>query len=174
MIEICGSIEYELKNELHSAIEVWTAVAMMNSGGLSLFERLDKEVLQHHIIGIDLPTPPKILKSLLNLSSNCFIGKVYETEFIYHPKLYIVRKDRESYTAFVGSSNATYSGLKKNVELNLKITDKVKCLELIDWFNNLDLNAKLITDDIIKQYSKRYKLIKKRTKKINDDVSTLR
>src|SRR5690606_10018042 len=109
-----------------------------------------------------------------NLSSDSFSAKIYETDYTYHPKLYVVKNLNGDYTAFVGSSNATHSALKNNIELNLKITDNSRCLELLKWFRVIDQDAKLITEEIISEYSKYYKTIKQKTKRIDSEVSKVK
>lgn len=170
MIEVCKNINNELKSCLDNASEVWVAVAMMSNGGLSLFKNLDNKISQNHIIGIDLPTPPKILKTLFNLIGDTFSAKIYQTKYTFHPKLYIIKNIHGNYTAFVGSSNATKSGLNNNVELNLKTTNNQKCLELINWYKNIDKTAKLITPGIIDEYSKSYNSIKNKANRIEEEL----
>ena len=55
-----------------------------------------------------------------------------------HAKLYLCHMDGGAggFTAFVGSSNFTKSGLSGSGELNLEETDKQKGLELAGWFND--------------------------------------
>ncbi len=169
-ISISNNIDHDLKEALSEAKEVWVAVAMMNSGGYSLFKDLPDKVIQNIVVGIDLPTPPKTLRKLLNKCSSHFSAKIYESEYTYHPKLYIVKSINEMYCAFVGSSNATYSGLNKNVELNVKITDQKQCKKLVHWYREIEIGAKLLTDELINTYAIRYKKIKKRTEKLEEEI----
>ncbi len=55
--------------------------------------------------------------------------------------------------------------------MNLRITDRQKCLELISWYKNIDRNAKLITPEIIDEYSKSYNSIKNKAKRIEDALN---
>lgn len=55
-----------------------------------------------------------------------------------HAKLYLCHSAgaAEAFTAFVGSSNFTTSGLASSGELNLEETDREKGIELAAWFEN--------------------------------------
>lgn len=170
MIDIVKNIDQELRDSLSHAKEVWVAVAMITNGGLRLFEGLEKNVVQHHIVGIDLPTHPDTLERLRDLCSNNFSAKVKKEKYTFHPKLYIVKNKSGEYTAFVGSSNATNWGLKKNLELNVVITDQAKCLDLVKWYKDLDKGAIIVDNDLIEEHRKRFKKIKKLQKEIENEV----
>jgi len=161
MVEIVKNIDQEVTDALSNAREVWVAVAMMNNGGLRHFRNLSSDIIQHHLIGIDLPTPHKILEELRELCSDTFSAKVRETKYYFHPKTYIVKDNKGNYTAFAGSSNATNGGFINNIELNIKITDNKSCLELIKWYWQVDKEAMLITDELIDKQRIRLKKIKK-------------
>ena len=173
MVELCDDFENELSSALRNAKEIWIAVAMMNNGGFSLFKDLE-DVKQHHIIGIDLPTPPKILVQLKEKCSESFSALVHDTVYTYHPKVYIIKGSDNQLQAFIGSSNATTAGLTKNIELNVKISDQTECYKLITWFNQLKKESRLITKELIEDYSKRYKAIKKREKQTEKEVDKLK
>lgn len=70
-----------------------------------------------------------------------------------HAKLYLCHMDggAHGFTAFVGSSNFTSSGLQDSGELNLEETDREKGKELATWFEDHwhDNFAIDITDDLI-------------------------
>lgn len=170
MVSISKNIEDELKTAFSNAKEIWVAVAMMNNGGFTLFKDLSNEVTQNIVVGIDLPTPPQTLRKLLNKCSSHFSAKIYESEYTYHPKLYIIQNVDGMYCAFVGSSNATYSGLNKNVELNVKITDQEQCKKLVHWYRKIELEAKLLTTGLIDTYAIRYEEIRKRSKKLVEEI----
>jgi HKD family nuclease len=174
MISICKNIEQELIAQLANAKEIWIAVSMMNNGGYSLFKDLDSDIIQHHVVGVDLPTPPIILKNLKKKCSSSFSALVYESAYTFHPKVYIIKSQNDEFTAFVGSSNATTAGLTKNIELNICITDQVECSNLIYWFNNIKSQASLITDNFIEAYKTKYKEIKRREKKTTKDLNGIK
>jgi HKD family nuclease len=55
-----------------------------------------------------------------------------------HAKLYLIYQNRSKLptTAFLGSSNLTYSGLNRPGELNARFDSPEDCQELQGWFNN--------------------------------------
>jgi len=69
-----------------------------------------------------------------------------------HGKLYLVENDNRVNEAIMGSSNFTVSGLgfagKRNIELNLEITDKRDINDLKEWFNNLWNDESGIIEDV--------------------------
>ncbi len=54
-----------------------------------------------------------------------------------HAKLYLLHRDDKvnPMTAFVGSSNLTFSGLEKQGELNVDVLDHDACAKLSSWFD---------------------------------------
>ena len=77
----------------------------------------------------------------------------YFVRFNLHAKLYLCYKNDndQTKTGFVGSSNLTFAGLKRQGELNLDVEDNETTQKLEDWFNNRwdDRWAIDITDDLI-------------------------
>lgn len=55
-----------------------------------------------------------------------------------HSKLYLIHRDDRATPAigYVGSSNLTFSGLHKQGELNVEVTDKDDTAKLGEWFND--------------------------------------
>ncbi|MEK7737321.1 MAG: phospholipase D-like domain-containing protein, partial [Pseudomonadota bacterium] len=53
-----------------------------------------------------------------------------------HAKLYLVERDdkQNPLIGFVGSSNLTFSGLRKQGELNVDVLEEDACLKLSSWF----------------------------------------
>jgi len=74
---------------------------------------------------------------LVDLKSNLIRVKLAARRRL-HAKLYLCHMDGGAggFTAFVGSSNFTKSGLSGSGELNLEETDKQKGLELAAWFKD--------------------------------------
>ena len=77
----------------------------------------------------------------------------YFVRFNLHAKLYLCYRDdpNNPRTGFIGSSNLTFSGLKKQGELNVDVVDIDATQKLEDWFNNRwnDRWALDITDELI-------------------------
>jgi len=92
---------------------------------------------------------PAIVEAIRNGKIQC---KVYRKEK-FHAKAYIThaRKEVVGAVALVGSSNFTYPGLYKNIELNVQITGgQVSVLQ--EWFNEHwnDDNAEDIQPEILR------------------------
>lgn len=174
MISISTNLEKDLKKLLPHTSEVWIAVAMMSKAGWNLFKDLNKNISKHFVVGIDLPTPPKILTNLLEASSPNFSAKVYEGEYTFHPKLYIIKDVNSRYSAFVGSSNATAWGLNRNTELNVKITDQHTCKDLLKWFNSINSKATMVNAKLIEDYKVNYKSIKSKNRELTKDIESLK
>lgn len=148
---ISNNIKKALASELRNAKAIWFATAMISSYGWNFLQKnISKETTQHYLIGVDLSTSPYVFEELLKLPE--VHSRVYETQFTYHPKVYIIEKEDNELTAFIGSSNTTSWGLEKNVEMNFQITDQTECKKLIDWFLKLYSSGYLITAEFVRDY----------------------
>jgi len=169
----------KIKEALAEAEEVWVATALMKKAGWKLFASLPEGVKQHYLVGTDLPTHPDVLKELMQKAS---AGKIaarrFGGEVTYHPKVYIIRKTDKSLVAFVGSSNATLGGFENNVEMNVEVTSRKQCEELIDWFSQYYRNyGVFITETFLKEYrvdyakiSKGYRKVAQTVKQVNENT----
>lgn len=148
-------IKQKLKAELLESKSVWIATAMISYNGWQFIqENLSKDTEQHFLIGIDLATEPKVFEELLN---NLHINaRVYQANYTFHPKVYLLQKNDNSFTAFIGSSNTTSWGLEKNVEMNFQVNDQVECVNLLKWFNEYYDNGYIITEDFFNDYKSKY------------------
>jgi HKD family nuclease len=169
-----SQIKSLLQSDFADAEEIWIAVAMMNYQGYNLLKHLNQDVRINIIVGIDLPTPPGILKKLQERASSTFSAKVCKTDYIFHPKLYIVKKKNGAHITYIGSSNATMGGLEKNEELNIRIQAYDSFNNTLAWFHKLNEKSILISDDFIEEYKRVYKRIKKKEKAIKSDVISIK
>lgn len=89
---------------------------------------------------------PAIVDALRNKQIEC---RVYNKEK-FHAKAYITHAKQAvvGAAALVGSSNLTYPGLTKNVELNIQIRREVEILQ--NWYERHWDEAEDITEDILK------------------------
>lgn len=129
-----SNLEDNIAEELKSADELWIATGLISSKGLSYIEDLNAQV--HILVGIDLPTPPKVLRQLMEWTRKGKIKfKVYAiADAFFHPKVYVWRKGG-NYKGYVGSGNMTEGGWKNNVELFWQVNKEGECIKLINWFN---------------------------------------
>lgn len=169
-------VHTEIKQKLQDALleskSVWIATAMISYNGWKFIqENLPKDAEQHFLIGIDLSTEPKVFEEVLdNLHINV---RVYQTKYTFHPKVYLLQKKDNSFTAFIGSSNTTSWGLEKNVEMNFQIYDQVECIKLLEWFNEYYSKGYIITEDFFNDYKSKYTRISKKCKEINGDIQQI-
>jgi len=166
----------KLRNLFSSANESWIAVALLTLKGLSNI-KINKNN-NNFLVGTYLPTDPKALKKLLKLQNKNIVQAKVFTKGSFHPKVYIVKK-RNKYSGIIGSSNLTEGGLNTNTEVNYTITNQ-KELKLIKiWFDNnfnKNINAKNLTLEFIKEYTKKYNKLKNardRIKNINNKYDKL-
>lgn len=149
------SIKANIQNELINSKSVWIASAMISYSGWSFLQKnIKKNTTQFYLIGIDLSTDPKVFESILkNLEIN---ARVYNTNYTFHPKVCLIQKEDNSFTAFVGSSNTTSWGLEKNVEMNFQINDQSECKKLLNWFNTLYADGYIITQNFVDDYKLKF------------------
>ena len=103
---IKSTLEIEFKN----ASSVWIASAMITYKGWEFIQHsISQHTTQHYLIGIDLSTEPKVFESII--SDSQINARIYETQYTFHPKVYLIKNNEGIYTAFIGSSNTTIWGL---------------------------------------------------------------
>ncbi|MFN3136336.1 MAG: phospholipase D-like domain-containing protein [Allomuricauda sp.] len=170
---IHSNIKDSLETELKQAKAVWIASAMISySGWLFLQKSIPKSAIQTYLIGIDLATDPKVFESLLaNLAVN---SRVYETQYTFHPKVYLIQYEDDSLTAFIGSSNTTSWGLEKNVEMNFRLDDQKECKKLLAWFNALFSEGHFITQSFADDYKAKFQSASIKAKEINKEAEVIK
>ncbi|MCR1026398.1 phospholipase D-like domain-containing protein [Cellulophaga baltica] len=170
---IHSNIKETLENELNQAKSVWIASAMVSYSGWSFLQKnIFKSATQTYLIGVDLATDPKVFESILaNLDIN---ARIYETQYTFHPKVYLIKKEDNSFTAFVGSSNTTSWGLEKNVEMNFQINDQSECRKLLNWFNALYVDGYLITQNFVDDYKLKFVKASIKTKEVEKEASNIK
>jgi len=154
MIQQKLKLSTELKLSLKDCEEIWIAVAMISDYGYNFIqEYTNKTAKQNYLIGIGLPTSPKVLRQLKDLNGNGKItcGIYHKPNELFHPKTYIV-KSNGKLIAFVGSGNCTEGGFDKNIELSIKTDEQDFCNSLLKWFNALFKHSKSITEDFLQSY----------------------
>lgn len=154
-------LEKDLINNLKNAKIVSIAVALIKEYGFNIIEsNLPENCTRRYLVGINLPTPPNILRRFLTLQSNFpgkIAAKIYKAKENYHPKVYLIEKEDGELIAFVGSANATKGGFTHNIEMSFAITNQDDCIRLKDWFDALFNSAKQYDDAYIHKYEITYK-----------------
>ncbi|MDP1816862.1 MAG: phospholipase D-like domain-containing protein [Leadbetterella sp.] len=167
------NIKSQLETELQNASYVWVASAMISYNGWDFIQKaISPTAAQFYLIGIDLATEPKVFESIL--SKSVINARIYESQFTFHPKVYLIRKLDGSFTAFIGSSNTTKWGLEKNVEMNFQIDDQAECHKLLSWFNELYADGYIITEEFIKDYKTRFVRTNIKAKEIEKEADQVK
>lgn len=152
---ISEKLAEDLLPHLIDAKNVWIAVALMKEEMYNkIQDAIPQNSIQNFLIGVDLPTHPIIFEKMIARKSIIFKARVYQKE-VFHPKVYLIEKEN-GFIAFIGSANATTGGFNNNIELNFKIENFERCIEIKKWFENLYLNGDEIDDDFLKDYSTFY------------------
>ncbi|MBU4538134.1 MAG: phospholipase D-like domain-containing protein [Weeksellaceae bacterium] len=154
---IVTDLKSDFEELLVTASEIWFAVALVKESTYDFIQAsINLYCKQNYLVGIDLPTNPKVLRKMQSqLQNKLFEAAIYKTEYNFHPKVYLF-KDNDCLTAFVGSSNLTDGGLEHNIELNYKITSQEDCLSILDWFNTLYKESFPLTDENILAYEEEF------------------
>lgn len=157
-----SKLKIELENYLKEAKELWFAVALVKDSAYEFIQNtLDADCVQNHLVGIDLPTSPSVLRTLQSgQKKGLFKCAIYKSNFNFHPKVYLIKLDDE-YVAFIGSSNLTDGGLENNIELNYKVADQSVCLDILNWFNSLFDDGYPLTDENIEEYESQFEGMQK-------------
>ena len=166
------NIKSKIQSELSNSKSIWIATAMISNNGWNFIQKnISQNTEQHFLIGIDLATDPKVFEALLdNLNIN---ARVYQTNFTFHPKVYLIQRTDNSYVAFIGSSNTTNWGLEKNVEMNFQVNNQNECIKVLDWFNKLYKDGYIITEDFVSDYKSKFIKASFQKKVIQQDIDKI-
>jgi HKD family nuclease len=162
----------DLKLILNDCEEIWIAVALISESGFDFIQNnINKNARQNYLVGIGLPSSPKVLSQLKNNESNgYFKSKIYHnSKTFFHPKLYLIKRNNKL-IAYVGSGNCTNGGLDKNLELSIKTDEQIFCCDLLTWFENLFKFGIEITEEFLQAYSI---LFDRRKERMNQDKKEL-
>lgn len=160
----------EIGEEISRCIEEYSnisfAVAWIKDN--KIYQKLlkNKDKIQFSTVGIDFAgTDVNVLKDFQNSNK----VKIYKGEYIFHPKIYVFYENKKDYTVIIGSANLTNGGMVYNNECAVLFTEKDKGISLKDILRQLNIyfnKAKIITEDIINEYSKEYKYIQDNNERI--------
>lgn len=173
MIQHKLKLSSELNKKLKTCDEIWVAVSLISENGFKFIQdSISDTAKQNYLVGIGLPTSPKVLLQLKNNEGNGFFqSKIYhKPNVLFHPKVYLVREGHKL-TAYVGSGNCTDGGFEKNLELTVKTDEEIFCGGLLTWFNNLFKFGIPITDEFLQSYSL---LFERRIERMEQDKTELK
>lgn len=163
-MKIVEQLSGELSGALSGADEIWVAVALMNSQGLDYILALAGNATKHFLLGVSLPTEPRVLRKLFEERLHPVVNVRLDKDVFYHPKVYLARRG-QAFTGFIGSANCTSAGLNTNIELSIRIDTQSTCRELLRWFEGRYAKASELTKSYLDGYEVRFqrrKLLQKR------------
>ncbi|MDB9372337.1 helicase-related protein [Nodularia sphaerocarpa] len=127
------------KDELYKTLALGASKKPIDNQEVTrLRKRVAQEFRQQLMMGIPNNADEKGLQRLKQqLISKKLIVKLYLRHTL-HAKLYIVPQNHYNlpFIGFLGSSNLTFSGLSRQGELNIDVTDHDATKKLQDWFND--------------------------------------
>lgn len=176
-----------LSDGIRVSNDVRIAVAFVSQSGYNLLAEAISQSLSlggkiELLVGMDLQgTEPEALEAIYTLSKTNSCVSLYcysalEPATVYHPKLYLLRRD-EDVTAIVGSSNLTAGGLKKNTEINLAVvgtTHDDVVAEMYESYAYLKFHPKRVEpdDEFLSLYSQLVSREKRTRREANNEPST--
>jgi len=194
-VQILSNLNYPIGNiinhELQNANSVRIAVAFLRYSGLQVIERSIKHCLNNDgsieiIAGLDFKnTDPrsihyfiKLQKQVKRMKFYCYGDrKEHETHVIFHPKIYLFTKGRET-TGIIGSTNLTKGGLLTNFEVNVVIKERKPLYfsQLEAIYNSVKFTDSVFSPDeeYLSGYSDVYKAFLKNEDKALKDKSVRR
>jgi HKD family nuclease len=159
MTLLVSALGDHIASALSNVDEIWVAVALCNDEGFEELQTiLPDNIIQHYLIGIDLPTTVSVLKTIKSkIKPGSFTAKISKKgQGSFHPKVYLFRKN-DRYGAVVGSGNMTKGGFFNNTELNIHTENQTVCLEIKAWFIDLFTIAYPLNDENIRRYESKWR-----------------
>ncbi len=181
---------FSIDEELRGAKHIRIATAFAHISGWRRLERsiCDSPATVRLLTSLAFfQTEPKLLREwrklcYINSSANgeSFVTSLFEARLrpaggpLFHPKVLIATdQDDLSGFAIVGSGNLSDGGLCKNIECGTYIGDAPQIAALINWFDYLFDESKLLTDEAINKYDLRYKRAHQYDKKVRSEEKEL-
>ncbi|BAV11151.1 hypothetical protein A9Z61_00135 [Moraxella osloensis] len=159
-----------IKKDIEKCQSIYFAVAWVTSNDIfkELAKAIDKVAIG--VIGLNLHhTDPAILTKYAK-SENIFFR--YDTNSVFHPKIYIFQY-KTYCNVYIGSSNLTTGGFGSNEELNIKLKMTLDAKELKQFIKQIEEYTESTLDEIskdfIEDYTRKYnirKITEKRLKSI--------
>lgn len=171
-----------IQKEIATSQQFQVATAMVSTAGVNLIRHsiercFDKGGTGKILIGIDLPSDPSAIKTLLDIATE-YSGQLELRYFrplknrIFHPKLFLFRRRTAKAAAVIGSSNLTQGGLVENYEANIWVQSVSIVNQLAEYFDEHFEGAysSRVTADWVADYRKEWL----RRKKLLDRLRDLR
>lgn len=131
------------------SVSINIAVALASQMAIDMLEHKRKKCKVRFVVGVDLPTPLEVLKSLKEEYG--YNARIYNSA-MFHPKVYLFTLLDGTRKAILGSGNFTNGGLYDNIEASILIENTDVLLELENWFYSIYINSLPITDYFLVNY----------------------
>ena len=130
------NLDGEFKERISESKEVAIASAWMTCSD-ALTALLNSPCDAKAIVGIHgNATTPASLQAFISRFHLSNL-RIVDRGAVFHPKLYLFRRQGRSTVAWVGSANFTGGGLETNQELVMQLEGGRPTAQLEEWFNNL-------------------------------------
>ncbi len=171
-------LEHIIRWEINKANDVKIAVFFVKK---QMYDKLKGVLLKKNVqfaIGCDFyNTEQAVLEDILNeikagASWECRLYNFPVSGKTFHIKTYIFKKS-DDVTVIIGSSNVSKGGFSDNFEYNVLISGKASDPEIRDVLVNFDKifsNGVRLNDDLVKQYKKDYRHIKKTKENVKKEI----
>lgn len=171
-----------VQKELAASHQFQVATAMVSIAGVNRLRRsiercFDKGGTGKILIGIDLPSDPNAIETLLKIATE-YSDQLELRYFrplknrIFHPKLFLFKRKSGKACVIIGSSNLTEGGLIENYEANLWVQSGSIVSQLAEYFDEHFEGAysSRVTAEWVADYRKEWL----RRKKLFDRLRSLR
>jgi HKD family nuclease len=149
--------------------------AISNEGFDYIFgpNRLPENAHCKIVTGLHLPSPPSILRRILNDFSKSIELRIYNENF-FHPKVYLFELKDGKKIGFVGSGNFSHGGFSGHEELFVQIDSSDEFDTLKEWFDSYFSRSEPISEPFIQKYDLFYSSFKKREEDDKNDLRDFR
>lgn len=163
-----GVVENVFKNNLSSCDQIWIASPFFTNSQL-LNKILSRKIIVRIIVGLQFPTSPKLLRSVIKNRKSIIETKFYDSDF--HSKIYIFFNKRTPVAALVGSSNFTNAGMTSNIETNILLSSNQDLTTLKDHFEVIWNDSALLSPNDIDIYEEKFIQFNKIASRLKKEIS---
>lgn len=154
--------------KLSACDQLWIASPFFSNSEL-LQTIINKRIAVKIVVGLQFPTSPKLLRSVMKNRKTRIETKFYDSDF--HSKIYIFFKKGKPTAALVGSSNFTEAGMKTNIETNILLRSYWELENLKVHFEEIWNDAALLSPNDIDIYEEKFNQFKKMANRLNKSTS---
>lgn len=161
---------------IQNTSKAYIATAAISEEGFNYIfgpNRLPKEAKCEIVTGLHLPSPPSLLRRVLNEFPKTIDLRIYHENF-FHPKVYLFELKDGQKVGFVGSGNFSHGGFSGHEELFIQIDSPAEFDALKEWFDSYFLKSEPISEPFVQKYDLFYSSFKKREEDDDNDLRDFR